>query len=159
LTPREAASRAILKRPSDVSLRRCACRRRPFAVVAVPAWCSLTHEAADAKGSRGLLSRGDSKEQEIRQLDVAKGSLDELAGDYEAFIVDAGEAPWLKSDPRYAEVAALQLDSFAETDDVDHAYGLYTLRMRERCAKWLENEDPLVAANAQLIDLVANVGK
>jgi restriction system protein len=92
-----------------------------------------------------------SKEQELRQLDVAKGSLDELAGDYEAFIVESGEAPWSKSDPRYAEVAALQLDSFAETDDVDHAYGLYTLRMRERCAKWLENEDPLVAANAQLI--------
>ena len=92
-----------------------------------------------------------SKEQELRQLDVAKGSLDELAGDYEAFIVESGEAPWSKSDPRYAEVAALQLDSFAEIDDVDHAYGLYTLRMRERCAKWLENEDPLVAANAQLI--------
>ena len=92
-----------------------------------------------------------SKEQELRQLDVAKGSLDELAGDYEAFIVDAGEAPWSKNDPRYVEVAALQLDSFSETDDVDHAYGLYTLRMRERCAKWLESEDPLVAANAQLI--------
>ena len=92
-----------------------------------------------------------SKEQELRQLDVAKGSLDELAGDYEAFIVESGEAPWSKSDPRYAEIAALQLDSFAEIDDVDHAYGLYTLRMRERCAKWLENEDPLVAANAQLI--------
>ena len=33
-----------------------------------------------------------SKEQELKQLDVAKGSLDELAGDYEAFLVDAGEA-------------------------------------------------------------------
>ena len=92
-----------------------------------------------------------SKEQELRQLDVAKGSLDELAGDYEAFLVDAGEAPWSQNDPRAAAVQALVLDPFEATDDLDHEYGLYTLRMRQRCAAWLESEDPLVAANAQLI--------
>ena len=37
---------------------------------------------------------GTSQEQELRQLDVAKGSLDELAGDFEAFIIDAGRVPW-----------------------------------------------------------------
>ena len=92
-----------------------------------------------------------SKEQELKQLDVAKGSLDELAGDYEAFIVDAGEAPWSKGDPRYQAVRALELDRFTATDDLDHAFGLYTLAMRKRCAAWLENEDPLVAANAILV--------
>ena len=35
-----------------------------------------------------------SKEQELKQLDVAKGSLLELAGDYEAFIIDLNEVPW-----------------------------------------------------------------
>lgn len=75
-----------------------------------------------------------SKEQELKQLDVAKGSLDELAGDYEAFLVDAGEAPWSRSDPRAEAVRALVLDPFEVTDDLDHAYGLYTLRMRARCA-------------------------
>ena len=34
-----------------------------------------------------------SKEQELKQLDVAKGSLDELAGDYEAFLIDLNEVP------------------------------------------------------------------
>lgn len=92
-----------------------------------------------------------SKEQEIRQLDVAKGSLDELAGDYEAFIVDAGEAPWSDRDERYRAVRAMELDAFTATDDLDHAYGRYTLAMRKRCSTWLENEDPLVAANAILI--------
>ena len=94
-----------------------------------------------------------SKEQELRQLDVAKGSLDELAGDYEVFLVDAGEAPWSQSDERYQVVKALKLDTFDASDDLDHEFGEYILAMRRRCAEWLESEDPLVAANAILITI------
>ena len=92
-----------------------------------------------------------SKEQEMRQLDVAKGSLDELAGDYEAFLVDAGEAPWSNADSRYQAVSSIELDRFEANDDVDHLFGEWTLAMRKRCAEWLENENPIVAANAILI--------
>lgn len=94
-----------------------------------------------------------SKEQELRQLDVAKGSLDELAGDFEAYIIDAGEAPWSNEDERYQAVRGLELDDFLATGNLDHEYGLYTLKMRKRCAPWLENEDPLVAANAILVSI------
>ena len=94
-----------------------------------------------------------SKEQELKQLDVAKGSLDELAGDYEAFIIDSNEVPWSKKDERYIEVKALELDIFEHTDDLDHDYGIYTLNMRKRCSKWLENENPIIAANALLISI------
>ena len=94
-----------------------------------------------------------SKEQELRQLDVAKGSLDELAGDYEVFIIDAREAPWSQTDSRYQEVRALQLDSFTESDDLDHKFGKYILEMRKRFGIWLENEDPLIAANAILVTI------
>lgn len=92
-----------------------------------------------------------SKEQEMRQLDVAKGSLDELAGDYEAFLVDAGEAPWSNDDERYRDVSALEIDRFSANDNVDHLFGEWTIAMRRRCARWLENKDPMVAANAILI--------
>ena len=94
-----------------------------------------------------------SKEQELKQLDVAKGSLDELAGDYEAIIVDRGQASWSNKDANYQVVRGLQLDPFTAMDDVDHEYDLYTLSMRRRCASWLENPDPLVAANAILITI------
>ena len=103
------------------------------------------------KHGSSVILAATSKTQELRQLDVAKGSLDELAGDYEAFIVDAGEAPWSKRDSRYQAVHALELDEFSAQDDLDHAYGLYTLAMRRRCAQWLENEDPLIAANSILV--------
>ena len=99
-----------------------------------------------------------SKEQELRQLDVAKGSLDELAGDYEVFIIDAGEAPWSQSDERYRAVRSLQLDAFDKSEDVDHEFGKYILAMRKRCAGWLENEDPIVAANSILITIRRAIG-
>lgn len=94
-----------------------------------------------------------SKEQELKQLDVAKGSLDELAGDYEAFLIDLNEVPWSKKDERYIAVKSLELDRFEHTDDLDLDYGIYTLNMRERCSEWLENEDPIIAANALLISI------
>ena len=61
--------------------------------------------------------------------------------------------PWSKKDERYIEVKTLELDIFEHTDDLDHDYGIYTLNMRKRCSKWLENEDPIIAANALLISI------
>lgn len=99
----------------------------------------------------GSSRAGTSKETELRLYDVAKGSLEELAGDYEAFLIDAGMAPWSESDPRVAELTALKLDAFSAEDDVRHAHGEYVLAMRKRFASWLEAEDPIVAANSLLI--------
>ena len=94
---------------------------------------------------------GTSKETELKLLDVAKGSLAELQGDYEAFLTDANETVWSKNDPRRQAVAALNLDEFRMTDDVLHDYSVYILQMRARFAPWLENEDPVVAANALIV--------
>lgn len=92
-----------------------------------------------------------SKEQELRQYDVAKGSLAELAGDYEAFITDRRELVWSEQSAEYRAVKALRLDPFVETEDVVHRHSAYILAMRERYAPWLEDEDPLKAANALLV--------
>ena len=48
----------------------------------------------------GSSRAGTSRETELRLIDVAKGSLEELAGDYEAFLADCGEAPWSAADAR-----------------------------------------------------------
>ena len=99
----------------------------------------------------GSTRAGTSKETELRLLDVAKGSLEELAGDYEAFITDAGEVPWSEQDPRAACVRALEFDVFDKKVDLRHEYGKHILAMRRRFAEELENEDPLHAANAILV--------
>ena len=98
----------------------------------------------------GSSRAGTSKETELRLYDVAKGSLEELAGDYEAFLIDRGVAPWSENDPRFVELARLRVDAFTASEDSRHRYGEYLLAMRQRFAPWLEAEDPEVAANAIL---------
>ena len=99
----------------------------------------------------GSSRAGTSRETELRLIDVAKGSLEELAGDYEAFLADSREAPWSESDARAVEFKALRLDRFEKNDDARHEYGRYILEMRKRFAKWLENDDAKIAANSILL--------
>ena len=68
-------------------------------------------------------------------------------------MIDLNEVPWSKKDKRYIAVKSLELDRFEHKDDLDHDYGIYTLNMRKRCSEWLENEDPIIAANALLISI------
>ena len=99
----------------------------------------------------GSSRAGTSRETELRLIDVAKGSLEELAGDYEAFLADCGEAPWSESDVRTVEFKSLRLDRFERSEDVRHEYGDYILEMRKRFSGWLENDDARVAANSILL--------
>ena len=101
----------------------------------------------------GLTRAGTSKETELRLLDVAKGSLEELAGDYEAFIAESGEAPWSERDPRARCVREMEFDRFAGTDDMRHEFGKHLLAMKVRFAPELENNEPVHAANAILITI------
>ncbi len=94
---------------------------------------------------------GTSQEQELRQLDVAKGSLDELAGDFETFIIDADQVPWSVDDPLSVEMSGLKIDPFTEKENLPYKHGLYIQAMRKRFAAWLENPDPMIAANSILI--------
>ena len=98
----------------------------------------------------GSSRAGTSKETELRLYDVAKGSLEELAGDYEAFLISRGEAPWSLSDPRVSRLMSLVLDRYTGSLD-RHDYGEYILAMRKRFSGFLEAEDPMTAANAILI--------
>lgn len=101
----------------------------------------------------GSSRAGTSKETELRLYDVAKGSLEELAGDFEAYLVDEGVAPWRSDDPQALALKALHLDSFAgdSGENGRHDFGEYILLMRRRFADFLEAEDPVVAANSILI--------
>ena len=98
----------------------------------------------------GSSRSGTSKETELRLYDVAKASLEELAGDYEAFLVDFGVAPWPQFDPRHSSLSSLVIDPYGGPLS-RHDYGEYILEMRNRFAPHLEAEDPIVAANSLLV--------
>jgi len=101
----------------------------------------------------GSSRAGTSKETELRLYDVAKGSLEELAGDFEAFLTECGEVPWKGDDARAVKLKALRLDRFegGANEDARHDFGEYILAMRQRFAEWLESDDPIVAANSILL--------
>ena len=58
---------------------------------------------------------------------------------------------WSKKDPRHIAVQQLSREPFIATEDVVHAFSLHFFEMRGRFAPWLENEDPLTAAQALFI--------
>lgn len=102
----------------------------------------------------GSTRAGTSSATELNLLDVSRGSLEELKGDYEDFLGDLDQAAWSIHDARYKEFAELKMHEFdCSGGDVDHRFGLHMLEMRKLFAPWLENEDPQIAANTILMTI------
>ncbi len=94
-----------------------------------------------AEGSRAAAT---SSQTELRLVNVARASLDELLLDFEDFLRQHGKRQWDKNDPEAREVRAVgarrdRTDQSDQTDPTDHwkAY-----------SRWLDHPDPAVVANA-----------
>lgn len=98
---------------------------------------------------------GTSKETELRLYDVSKGSLEELAGDYEAFLIGCGEMPWASDNPECVRFKALRIEPYEGDlgENARHEYAAYILAMRQRFTEFLEAENPILAANAMLVTI------
>lgn len=101
----------------------------------------------------GSARAGTSRETELRLYDVAKGSLEELAGDYEDFLFERDAIPWSDSDPLTARTRELAFDAFEGGADLRHRFALHLAEMRKRFAPLLESDDAVVAANALLVTI------
>lgn len=98
----------------------------------------------------GSSRAGTSKETELRLYDVAKGSLEELAGDYESYLVGRKSIPWAENTDQALSLLTLALERYTGPL-TRHDYGEYIVKMRNRYASFLESEDPIVAANSILL--------
>ena len=92
-----------------------------------------------------------SKDTEMRLTDVARASLGELRGDYEIIILAKGQLPWSAHSPEAQAVNAVSLDPAPFADDQVHESAKHVLEQRKKYARWLDDDDDLVAANALLI--------
>ena len=94
-----------------------------------------------AEGSRAAAT---TSQTELRLVNVARASLEELLLDYEDYLRQRKLRAWAKDDPEAREVRAVgkELDRTDLTDRTDPAahYQAY--------ARWLEHADPAVVANA-----------
>jgi four helix bundle protein len=93
-----------------------------------------------AEGSRAAST---SSQTELRLVNVARASLDELLLDYEDFLRQRGKRQWKKDDPEARQVRAVgaRRDPADRSDPTDHW---------KSYARWLEATDPAVVANAVL---------
>lgn len=97
-----------------------------------------------AEGSRASAT---SSQTELRLVNVARASLDELLLDYEDFLRQHGKRQWTKDDPEAQAVRGVgktlvqhRTDQSDQTDQSDMpAY-----------ASWLQHRDPAVVANAAI---------
>lgn len=101
----------------------------------------------------GSSRAGTSRETELKLYDVAKASLQELAGDYEAFLIQSGIAPWSIFEATARDFQQVTIGQFIprHSGDSRHEFGEYMLQLRQRFVRYLEAEDPILAANAILL--------
>jgi four helix bundle suffix protein len=92
-----------------------------------------------AEGSRAAAT---TSQTELRLVNVARASLEELLLDYEDFIRQRRQMQWPKDDPRATAVRNVARDRQTEWPELTdlQRYDLYQ--------EWLENEDPFIRANA-----------
>ncbi len=90
-----------------------------------------------AEGSRATAT---SSQTELRLINVARASLDELLLDFEDFLRQRGLRQWSKDDPQAREVREVEKrkEPSDRTDQTGHA----------AYAAWVSHKDPAVVANA-----------
>lgn len=92
-----------------------------------------------AEGSRAAAT---SSQTELRLVNVARASLEELLLDYEDFLRHRRQSQWAKDDPQAQAVRRVASDHQSDGSDLtdQQRAALY--------AKWLEHDDPFIRANA-----------
>lgn len=92
-----------------------------------------------AEGSRASVA---SSQTELRLVNVARASLDELLLDYEDYLRQHSLPQWTKDDPRAQAVRAVAQNYRPDRPDADAGPGAAAY------ARWLAHADPQVVANA-----------
>jgi restriction system protein len=95
-----------------------------------------------AEGSRASAT---SSQTELRLVNVARASLDELLLDFEDFLRQRGLRAWNKDSPEAREVRSVGARRDSRTDQSDQTD---LSDQKKKYARWLENPDPAVVANA-----------
>jgi four helix bundle suffix protein len=100
-----------------------------------------------AEGSRAAAT---SSQTELRLVQVARASLDELLLDYEDFLRQRQLRAWNKDDPEAKAVRKLGFPHPADPPDLSDPTERGNRARWARYAPWLEHADPAVVANATI---------
>lgn len=119
-------------------------------------WLDQMTQAArsvTANVAEGSARHQTSLETEMKLVDVARASLNELANDYMFWLMLQDKACWSCQDSNYRAVRQLRLDKPEyDADDLRLRESmLHIMSQRKRFSEWIDNDDAEVCANALLV--------
>ena len=119
--------------------------RRLYDQMVMAARCGVANIA------EGTSRHSTSIETEMRLLDVARASFDELVGDYFNFLISNGMIPWAIGNPDREAIWKLQMSSPNYSNSLLHDAAIHILQQKSKFDAWIENSSVEIYANAILI--------
>lgn len=119
--------------------------RRLYDQMVMAARCGVANIA------EGSARHSTSVETELKLLDVARASFDELQGDLFNFLLRKKADVWAIGNPDREAVWQMPLDPPHYTNSYLHDAALHILTQKRKFDPWLENDNPEIAANALLL--------
>lgn len=119
--------------------------RRLYDQMVMAARCGVANIA------EGSARHSTSVETEMRLLDVARASFDELQGDLFNFLLRRNSAVWSIGNPDRETIWQLRLDEPHYSADYLHDAARHILTQKSRFSRWTDSNCPETVANALLI--------
>lgn len=119
--------------------------RRLYDQMVMAARCGVANIA------EGSARHSTSIETEMRLLDVARASFDELQGDVFNFLLRREAEVWAIGDPNREAIWRTLLDPPQYSNSYLHDAAIHILAQKRKFKYWLENENPEMVANALLV--------
>ncbi|MDE6287078.1 MAG: four helix bundle suffix domain-containing protein [Muribaculaceae bacterium] len=119
--------------------------RRLYDQMVMAARCGVANIA------EGSARHSTSIETEMRLLDVARASFDELQGDFFNFLLRRRAEVWAIGNPHREAIWQMRLDTPRYSNSYLHDAALHILAQKAKFGAWLAGSDPEIAANALLV--------
>lgn len=119
--------------------------RRLYDQMVMAARCGVANIA------EGSARHSTSVETEMRLLDVARASFDELQGDLFNFLLRRKAEVWAIGNPGRESIWQMRLDAPRYSNSYLHDAAKHIIAQKSKFDRWLESDTPEIAANALLV--------
>ncbi len=119
--------------------------RRLYDQMVMAARCGVANIA------EGSARHSTSVETEIRLLDVARASFDELQGDLFNFLLRKRAEVWAIGNPERESIWHIRFDTPHYSNSYLHDAAKHIIAQKSKFDRWLESADSEIAANALLV--------
>lgn len=119
--------------------------RRLYDQMVMAARCGVANIA------EGSARHSTSVEAEMRLLDVARASFDELQGDFFNFLLRRKADVWAIGNLDRESIWQMKLNEPQYSNSYLHDAAIHILAQKDKFGQWLDNNNPEIGANALLV--------